>query len=54
MDQALRHELQRTALRELLDELAAEIGPPDEAMVAETEALLDSFDSLYPAVLRAS
>lgn len=41
VDQALRHELQRTALRELLDELEAEIGPPDEALVAEADALLD-------------
>lgn len=32
---ALRHELERVRLRELLDDLAAELGPPDEAMVAE-------------------
>lgn len=40
VDQALRHELDRVVLRELLDELALELGPPDEAMVAEAEALL--------------
>lgn len=32
---ALRHELDRVRLRELLDDLAGDIGPPDEAMVAE-------------------
>lgn len=40
VDQALRHELDRVVLRELLDELAVELGPPDEAMVAEAEVLL--------------
>lgn len=32
---ALRHELDRVRLRELLDELAEQLGPPDEDMVAE-------------------
>lgn len=32
---ALRHELDRVRLRELLDELAEQLGPPDEGMVAE-------------------
>lgn len=32
---ALRHELERVRLRELLDDLAAELGPPDEQMVSE-------------------
>lgn len=32
---ALRHEVERMRLREFLDELAEEIGPPDETMVAE-------------------
>lgn len=32
---ALRHELERVRLRELLDELAEQLGPPDETMVAE-------------------
>lgn len=32
---ALQHELDRVRLRELLDELAEQLGPPDEAMVAE-------------------
>lgn len=41
VNQALRHELDRVALRELLDELAAELGPPDEQMVAEADVLLD-------------
>lgn len=30
---ALRHELDRVRLRELLEELAEELGPPDEDMV---------------------
>jgi hypothetical protein len=38
---ALRHELDRVSLRELLDKLAIEIGPPDEAMVADAERMLD-------------
>lgn len=33
--EALRHELDRVRLRELLDELAEQLGPPDEVMVAE-------------------
>ncbi|HET9257212.1 MAG TPA: hypothetical protein VFO16_18710 [Pseudonocardiaceae bacterium] len=32
---ALRHELDRVRLRKLLDELAEQLGPPDEAMVTE-------------------
>lgn len=41
VNQALRHELDRVALRNLLDELTAVTGPPDEAMIAEADALLD-------------
>ncbi len=41
VNRALRHELDRVALRELLDELAGQIGPPDETMVGEAEAVLD-------------
>jgi Arc/MetJ family transcription regulator len=33
--EALRHELERVRLRELLAELADELGPPDEDMVGE-------------------
>lgn len=33
--EALRHELDRVRLRGFLDELAAQLGPPDEDMVAE-------------------
>ena len=32
---ALRHELDRVRLREVLDDLAAELGPPDEDLVAD-------------------
>ncbi len=42
VNRALRHELDRAALRDVLDELAGVIGPPDEALVAEAEALLDT------------
>jgi hypothetical protein len=35
VSQALRHELDRVALRALLDDLAGEVGAPDEALVAE-------------------
>ena len=41
VSQALRHELDRVALRDLLDELAVQVGPPDENMVADADALLD-------------
>jgi len=41
VNKALRHELDRVALRDLLDELDAVLGPPDEAMVAEAEQALD-------------
>lgn len=37
---ALQHELERARLRELLDELATELGPPDESMVAAAVAEL--------------
>lgn len=42
VSRALRHELDRVALRDLLDDLAEELGPPDEEMVAEAEAMLDT------------
>lgn len=32
---ALQHELDRVRLREMLDELTEQLGPPDEGMVAE-------------------
>lgn len=48
VDTALRHELQRTALRDLLDELAMQIGPPDVAMMREAEAALDALGSFQP------
>lgn len=38
---AIRHELDRASLRELLDELADELGPPDEEMVAQAGEMLD-------------
>jgi hypothetical protein len=41
VSRALRHELDRVALRDLLDEFADQLGPPDPEMVAEADALLD-------------
>lgn len=41
VDRALRNELRRISFRELLDDLADDIGPPDEALVAEANAALD-------------
>lgn len=47
---ALRHELERVRLRELLDELSAELGPPDESMVAAALAeLTDLTGAAVPA-----
>lgn len=42
---ALRHELERVRLRELLNELADELGPPDEDMVAEAVSALTELTS---------
>lgn len=39
---ALRHELERARLREFLDELVELVGPPDEAMIADTIEALTS------------
>jgi hypothetical protein len=39
---ALQHELDRVRLRELLDELTEQLGPPDEGMVAEAVEELTS------------
>lgn len=52
--QALRHELDRVALRDLLDDLATELGPPDEAMVAEADALLDELEASTPRRRRSA
>lgn len=40
---ALRHELDRVRLRELLDDLALELGPPDEDMVQDAMTALHRF-----------
>ncbi len=48
LNEAVRHELQRAALRELLDEIQADIGPPDETMVGEADALLGSLVKAKP------
>lgn len=42
---ALEHELARVRLRELLDELADELGAPDEKMVTEAMAQLAGLTS---------
>lgn len=39
--QAIRHELEREQLAELLAGLEDELGPPDEDMMAEASALFD-------------
>lgn len=39
---ALRHELDRVALRDFLDSVADQVGPPDEVLIAEADVLLDS------------
>jgi Arc/MetJ family transcription regulator len=44
VNQAVRHELQLARLGELLGDLENELGPPDEGMVAEALATLDSLD----------
>ncbi len=44
VNQAVRHELQMGRLGALLGDLEKEIGPPDEAMVAQALASLDRLD----------
>jgi Arc/MetJ family transcription regulator len=44
VNQAVRHELQLARLGELLADLENELGPPDEAMVAEALASLDRLE----------
>lgn len=44
MNQAARHELELARLGELLGDLENELGPPDEAMVADALASLDQLD----------
>ena len=39
--QAIRHELERGELADLLDELEAELGPADERLVAEAAAAFE-------------
>jgi hypothetical protein len=48
--EALRHELDRVRLRELLDELAAELVPPDDDMVDEA---LDAARAVVAAAVPA-
>lgn len=43
---ALEHELARVRLRELLDELAEELGAPDEAMVADAMTRLTGLTTI--------
>lgn len=44
VDNALRRELDRVALRELLDELELDLGPADEALVDEANKMLDDHE----------
>jgi Arc/MetJ family transcription regulator len=44
MNQAVRHELQLARVGELLNDLENELGPPDEAMVADALASLDRLE----------
>jgi len=42
---AVRHELETERLTMFLSELSAELGPPDEQMVAEAEAVFDRLEA---------
>lgn len=52
VDRALQHEVARADLRSLLDELEAEVGPADPAMVAEAEAVLARLEQRARAAKR--
>jgi hypothetical protein len=41
VSRAIRHELERAELGELLDELEAALGPPDERLMAEAAMAFD-------------
>lgn len=41
---AVRHELERGELADLLTELHTELGPPDEAMMTDAKALFDAVE----------
>ena len=44
VDRALHHELARSELRLLLDQLEVELGPADEEMVAEAEVVITELE----------
>ncbi len=44
VDRALHHEVARSELRALLDEVAAVLGPPDESLVTEADAALSALE----------
>ena len=46
---AIRHELERGELEELLADLETELGPPDEKMMAEAGALFEAVESVTTA-----
>lgn len=46
---AIHHELERASLRELLDDLEQELGPPDVEMVRAAAAAFDEVESRVAA-----
>lgn len=46
---AVRHELERERLSDFLAELEAELGPPDEEMVAEAAAAFEKVEAVSGA-----
>lgn len=45
VNRAIVHELERERLRELLADLEADLGPPDETMVGEASAAFDHIEA---------
>ena len=52
VNEAVRHELQLARLGDLLADLENELGPPDDAMVAEALASLDRLEKQQSRVAK--
>ena len=49
---AIRHELEREELGDLLSDLEAQLGPPDEGFVAEAAAMFDRVERVSTMPVR--
>lgn len=52
VSRAIRHELEREELGELLEDLEELLGPPDEQLMAEAAAVFDEVDQVNKSRIR--